>query len=174
MISKAINTVVPDFIIRFATKEDLPLILSFIQELAEYEKLSSEVSTTEKDLEQTLFCENPVAEVIIGELNNQPVAFAIFFRNYSTFLGKPGLYLEDLYVKPEARSKGLGKVMISYIAKIAVERSYGRFEWSVLDWNEPAINFYKKLGAIAMSDWTVQRLTGTNLLKLANEFGNFK
>ena len=163
-------TTVPDFVIRSASNADVPLILSFIRELAEFEKLSHEVVATEEALRATLFGERPAAEVRIGELQGKPVAFALFFHNYSTFLGKPGLYLEDLYVKPECRGKGLGKVMLSYLAKVAVERNCGRFEWWVLDWNTPAIDFYTKIGAVPMSEWTVQRVTGEALTKLAGEF----
>lgn len=157
--------------IRKAKVSDVSIILGFIRELAEYEKLLDQVVATEESLKETLFGKKPFAEVIIGEVNSQPVAFAIFFHNYSTFLGKPGLYLEDLYVKPEWRGHGFGKIMLSYLAKIAVERNCGRMEWWVLDWNEPAIEFYKKIGARPMSEWTVQRLEGDSLKKLAKELG---
>lgn len=153
--------------IRQATETDVPLILQFICELAEYEQLRHEVSASEADLRATLFGEKPSAEVLIAEYQAKPVGFALFFHNYSTFLAKPGLYLEDLYIKPEFRSKGFGKQMLSHLAKIAVDRNCGRFEWWVLDWNKPAIEFYKKIGAIPMSEWTVQRVTGEALIKLA-------
>ena len=159
------------FEIRKANVSDASIILGFIRELAEYEKLLDQVVATEESLKETLFGKKPFAEVIIGEVNSQPVAFAIFFHNYSTFLGKPGLYLEDLYVNQEWRGHGFGKIMLSYLAKIAVERNCGRMEWWVLDWNEPAIEFYKKIGARPMSEWTVQRLEGDSLKKLAKELG---
>jgi GNAT superfamily N-acetyltransferase len=158
------------FTIRFATKQDVPLILSFIKQLAEYEKLSHEVVATEALLEHTLFGERNIAEVIIGEYKKEAVGFALFFHNFSTFLGKPGLYLEDLYIKPEMRGKGLGKIMLSFLAHLAKERGCGRLEWWVLDWNEPSINFYKSLGATPMDDWTVFRLTGKTLDDLATAF----
>lgn len=156
-----------DFAIRFATPADVPLILSFIRALADYEKLSHEVVATEDALRETLFAERPVAEVIIGEDAGQPVAFALFFHNYSTFLARPGLYLEDLFVLPEARSKGIGREMLRFLAALAVERGCGRLEWWVLDWNAPAIGFYKKLGAVPMDEWTVFRVTGEALQQLA-------
>ncbi len=155
--------------IRKAAKADVHTILKFIRELAEFEKLSHEVVVTEKILENSLFgSEFNSAEVLIGETFHEPVCFALFFHNYSTFLGQPGIYLEDLYVTPTHRSKGFGAAMLSYIAQLAVERNCGRFEWSVLDWNEDAIRFYKQLGAKPMSDWTTFRLTGDELFKLAN------
>jgi GNAT superfamily N-acetyltransferase len=156
------------FEIRPATTTDIPLIYSFIKQLAEYEKLSHEVVASEDNLRETLFGEKKYAEVVIGYLDNVPVSFALFFHNYSTFLGKPGLYLEDLYVRPEARGQGIGKKMLSYLARIAKERNCGRFEWWVLDWNNPAIDFYKKLGAAPMDEWTVFRMTGAELDALAN------
>jgi GNAT superfamily N-acetyltransferase len=152
--------------IRFATIEDTPLILQFIKDLAEYEKLSSEVSADEDMLKMYLFGQGDtsidklriLAECIIAEYNNEPVGFAVFFHNFSTFKGKPGLYLEDLFVKPDIRGKGIGKALLIELAKIAKERNCSRFEWSVLDWNKPAIDFYKSLGAEPMSDWTVFRI----------------
>lgn len=155
------------FIIKSATAQDIPLILSFIKELAEYEKLSHEVVTTEAGLKEALFGEQPHAEVIIGYLNQIPVSFALFFHNFSTFLGRPGIHLEDLFVKPEARGKGVGQKMLAYLAAIAKSRKCGRFEWSVLDWNESAIGFYERLGAKAMDEWTVYRVTGHALDNLA-------
>lgn len=165
-----IKTKNSNFIIRKAVKEDVPLILSFVRELAEYEKLAHEVVATESILEETLFGERRVAEVVIGEYDHKPVSFALFFHNFSTFLGRPGIYLEDLYVKPEMRGKGFGKIMLAYLAKLTKERGCGRLEWSVLDWNESALMFYRSIGAVPMSEWTVQRLTDVALEKLAKEF----
>ncbi len=152
-----------------ANEKHLPLILSFIRELAEYERLSHEVVATEKSLRDTLFGERAAAEVIIAYYENEAIGFALFFHNYSTFLSRRGLYLEDLYVKPEARGKGIGRALLVYLARLARERNCGRFEWSVLDWNEPAINFYKSLGAVAMDEWTTFRLTGAALERLADD-----
>ncbi len=156
--------------IRFATITDVPLILQFIKELAEYEQLLHEVVATEEVLQDTLFGAKSPAEVIIGYLDDKPVSFALFFYNFSTFLGKPGIYLEDLYVKPEARGQGIGKLMLAYLAKLARERNCGRLEWWVLDWNETAINFYKSIGAKAMDEWTVFRVTDEALENLANNY----
>lgn len=163
-------TSIPEFKIRAAQEADAPLILSFIRELAEYEKLTHEVIACEDDLRRSLFGARPAAEVIIGDHGGSPVAFALFFHNFSTFLGKPGLYLEDLFVKPEMRGKGIGKAMLAYLAQLALERGCGRFEWSVLDWNEPAIRFYRSIGAVPMDEWTVQRLDGQALESLAAAF----
>jgi GNAT superfamily N-acetyltransferase len=156
------------FSIREATAADIPLLLRLIKELADYEKLAHEVVATEEGLRRTLFGSRKVAEAIIGEYQGQPVAFALYFHNFSTFLGKPGLYLEDLYVSPSMRGKGFGRQMLVQLAQIAVERDCGRFEWSVLDWNEPAINFYKNLGARPQDEWTVFRVSGDDLHKLAS------
>ena len=156
--------------IRHARPEDTSTILRFIRELAEFEKLSHEVVANEAQLESSLFGPNKGStEVLIGEFEGRPVCFALYFQNYSTFLAQPGIYLEDLFVTPSMRSKGFGEAMLKRIAEIAVERNCGRFEWSVLDWNEHAIRFYKRLGAEPMSDWTVFRLTGRALLKLAGK-----
>ena len=163
-----ISTEIPDFEIRPASEDDVPIILSFIKELAEYERLSHEVIATEDTLRECLFGERRFAEVVIGYYGNEPVGFALFFYNFSTFLSKPGIYLEDLYVKPEFRRRGYGRVLLLYLAKLAKERGCGRFEWSALDWNEPAINFYKNLGAVPMDEWTVYRVTGETLSRLAN------
>ena len=160
------NTVTNDFTIRPAVEDDVPLILQFIRKLAEYERLSHEMVATEETLQETLFGEKKTAEVIIGEYHRVPVAFAIFFHNYSTFLGRPGIYIEDLYVNEEYRGYGFGFAMFQYIARLARDRKCGRLEWAVLDWNEPAIQFYKKLGAAAMSDWTVYRMTGGAIERL--------
>lgn len=153
--------------IRFATEADVPVILKFIQDLAEYEKLSHEVEATESKLKETLFGER-APEVLIAEHQGKPVAFALFFHNYSTFLARPGIYLEDLYVDPAARGMGIGKRMLTHLANIAIERQCGRLEWSVLDWNEDAIGFYEKLGAKPMDGWTVYRATGDALTSMAN------
>lgn len=153
--------------IRAATPEDIPLIRQFILALAEYERLAQEAVVTEEQLQNTLFGPRPYAEVLIAEWSAEPAGFALFFHNYSTFLGKPGIYLEDLFVKPEFRSKGIGKALLRELARLAVERECGRLEWWVLDWNEPSIGFYKSLGAVPMDDWTVFRITGGALAKLA-------
>ncbi|MBP6556472.1 MAG: GNAT family N-acetyltransferase, partial [Novosphingobium sp.] len=139
--------------IRPATPADLPLIAQLIRDLAVYEKLASEVRFDEAVLGQKLFGERPYAEVVIGELGGQAQGFALFFHNFSTFEGKPGIYLEDLFVRPDARGSGLGKAMLAHLAALAVERDCARLEWSVLDWNEPAIGFYQKLGARLMDEW---------------------
>ncbi len=158
-----------DFEIKAATASDAPVILSFIKKLAVYEKLADEVTATEDTLRETLFGERRYAEVIIGYHRNEPVGFALFFHNYSTFLGRPGIYLEDLYVDEQHRGKGFGKALLAHLARLTKERNCGRLEWSVLDWNEPSINFYKSLGARPMDDWTIFRVTGEALDKLANE-----
>lgn len=165
-----VPTRVPDFTIRLATAQDVPLILQFIKGLAEYEKLTHEVTATEDLLRETLFGSRQVAEVIIGEYRGEPVGFALFFHTYSTFLARPGIYLEDLFVKPEMRGRGFGRVLLAYLAKLAHERKCGRVEWSVLDWNDPSIQFYRTLGATAMDEWTMYRLTGAALTNLAAEF----
>lgn len=163
----ASSTSLADFRIEQAKKKDVPLIHSFIRELAEYERLSHEVVATEASLRETLFGERPAAEVIIGYDRDVAVGFALFFHNFSTFLSRRGLYLEDLYVRPEFRGKGLGRAMLVHLARLARARDCGRFEWAVLDWNEPAIKFYRSLGAAAMDDWTTFRLTGEALDRLA-------
>lgn len=154
--------------IRSATRADVPLILKFIQGLAEYEKLAHECEATEAQLDKTLFGERPSAEVVIAYHDNEPSGFALFFHNYSTFLAKPGIYLEDLFVDPSKRGLGIGKALLAHLAKLAVERDCGRFEWSVLDWNVDAIRFYESLGARPMSDWTIYRVTGDALQALAS------
>ena len=154
--------------IREATEGDVPLILSLIRELAEREKLSHEVVATEEALRESLFGERRYAEVLIAEHDGAPAGFALFFHNYSTFLGKPGIYLEDLYVRPEFRGSGIGKKLLVHLACLAKERGCGRLEWWVLDWNEPSIGFYKKLGAVPMDDWTVYRVSGSALEDLAS------
>ena len=156
--------------IRFATAADTPTILGFIRQLAAYEKLLHEVVADEAQLKTTLFGPRPSAEVLIAELAGAPVGFALFFESYSTFLAKPGLYLEDLFVRPSARGNGVGSALLSALARIAMQRHYGRFEWSVLDWNEPAIRLYRSLGAVPMDQWTVNRLTGEPLAALAERW----
>jgi len=153
--------------IRFATEDDVPLILHFIRELADYERLAHEVVATEESVRETLFGARRYAEVIIAEAAGEPVGFALFFHNYSTFLARPGIYLEDLYVRRDLRGRGYGKALLSHLAKIAKERNCGRLEWAVLNWNEPAIRFYRSLGAMPMDHWTVYRVTGETLDKLA-------
>lgn len=162
-----IATSLPHFTIRSTTIEDVPRILAFIRGIAEYERLSHEVIATEETLKETLFGENSSAEVLLGEMEGEPVCFVVFFHNFSTFMGRPGLYLEDLFVLPEWRARGIGKIMLTYLAYLAHQRGCARFEWSVLDWNEPAIGFYKSLGALPMEEWTVFRLTGDALEQLA-------
>jgi GNAT superfamily N-acetyltransferase len=153
--------------IRAATPQDVPLILSFIRELAEYERLSHEVCASEDMLRASLFGERAVAEVVLANLDGEPVGFAVFFPSYSTFLGRPGLYLEDLFIRPAARGFGLGRQLLEYLARLTIERGWGRLEWRVLDWNAPSIAFYKRLGAEPLDDWTVFRVTGDNLRNLA-------
>lgn len=152
--------------IRPATAADLPLIGELIRALAEYEKLAHEVRFDEKVMGEKLFGARPYAEVLIGEIDGAAHGFALFFHNFSTFEGRPGIYLEDLFVRPEARGSGLGKALLARLAALAVERDCARLEWSVLDWNEPAIGFYKKLGARLMDDWTVMRVDGDALRQL--------
>jgi GNAT superfamily N-acetyltransferase len=153
--------------IRVATKADVGLLKQFICGLAEYEKLSHECFVTEEKLERTLFSDRPAAEALIAHLDDEPVGFALFFHTYSTFLAQPGLYLEDLFVKPEHRGRGVGQAMFRKLAQISVERDCGRFEWSALNWNTPAIDFYKRRGAVRMSEWSVFRLAGDALRKAA-------
>jgi len=159
------------FAIRIATESDVPLILTFIRDLARYEKLEDRVVATEEMLRATLFGSPRFAEVLIGEEEGTPIGFALFFHNYSTFLGRPGVYLEDLFVKREARGRGYGKALLARLAAIANERNCGRVEWAVLDWNEPSINFYRSLGAVSLDDWRIFRLTGEALSALASKDG---
>ena len=156
-----------DLAIRAAVADDVPLILELIRALAEYEKLAHEVIATEASLRENLFGPNPAAEVRIAQWQGKPAGFALFFHNYSTFVGKRGLYLEDLFVLPEYRGEGIGRALLEHLAQLAVERDCGRFEWSVLEWNRPAIDFYVSLGAREMSDWRIYRTDGPNLAKLA-------
>jgi len=162
-----ISTSNEKFKLRFAENKDIQLILSFIKELAEYEKLLDEVVATEEILYESLFVKK-AAEVLIGEYDGESVGFALFFHNFSTFLGRPGIYLEDLFIRPSARGRGLGKLMLTYLGKLALERGCGRLEWWCLDWNKPSIDFYRSLGAECMDEWTVYRLSGDNLNKLAD------
>jgi len=155
--------------LRLAEIHDVPAILNFIQGLAKYEKLSDQVVATEEKLTQTLFGDKRFAEVVIAEYQHQAAGFALFFHNYSTFLAKPGIYLEDLFVLPEYRGKGLGKALLSHLAKLAIERDCGRLEWSVLDWNQPAIDFYQSQGASMLHDWRINRVTGEQLIALAKQ-----
>ena len=156
--------------IRPATSTDLPLIAELIRALADYEKLAHEVRFDEATLGEKLFGAHPYAEVLIGEIDGVPQGFALFFHNFSTFEGKPGIYLEDLFVRPEARGSGLGKALLTRLAALAVERDCARLEWSVLDWNAPAIGFYQSLGAQFMDGWTGMRVDGTQLTDMAQPF----
>lgn len=155
--------------IRPATPDDLPTIVALTRALAEYERLAHEVVLDEARLREHLFGPRPFAEVLIAEDAGRAVGFALFFHNYSTFLGRPGIYLEDLFVLPEARGHGHGKALLRALARLAVDRGCGRLEWAVLDWNEPAIGFYKSLGAVPMHEWTVFRVTGDELGRLSGE-----
>jgi GNAT superfamily N-acetyltransferase len=159
-------------IVRFriepATENDLPIILRFIKELAAYEKLAHEVTATEETLRTSLFGARPAAEVLIARADAEPAGFAVYFQTFSTFLGRPGVYLEDLYVSPAWRGRGLGRRLLAHVASVAVDRGCGRMEWSVLDWNNLALDVYRKIGARPMDEWTVQRLTGDALRDLAS------
>ena len=153
--------------IRQATRDDVPVVLEFIRDLAVYERLEHEVSASEAELSEALFGGRRYAEVVLACSAGKPVGFALFFHNFSTFKARPGIYLEDLYVRPEARGRGIGKQLLAYLARIAVERRCARLEWAVLDWNEPSIGFYRSLGAVPMDEWTTFRLTGDALALLA-------
>lgn len=166
---KLIDTKLEKFKLRVAEEKDVKIILDFIKELAIYEKLLDQVEATEESLRDSLFVRK-VAEAIIGEYDGIPVGYIIFLYNFSTFLGRPGIYIEDLYVQPQMRGNGLGKIMLSYIAKLAAERNCGRVEWTCLDWNQPSIKFYKKLGAIPMDEWTIYRLNEKSLSDVAKTF----
>ena len=156
----------PTFTLRPATPADVPLILDFIRQLADYEQLLDAVTATDADLRETLFGTHPSAEVILAEADRAPAGFAVFFHTYSTFRGRPGLYLEDLFVRPEWRGRGLGRLLLSAVARVAVERNCPRMEWSVLNWNEMALRVYRAVGAKPMDEWTVQRLEGDALKTL--------
>ncbi len=157
------------FAIRTATEADVPVIASLIRELAEYERAPHEAIATEEGLRDVLFGERPAAEVLLALENEEAVGFAVYFFNFSTWLGRPGLYLEDLFVRPTLRGKGYGRALLQRLAQIAHARGCGRMEWAVLDWNEPAIGFYKKLGAQPLDEWTVFRLTADGIARLAAE-----
>jgi GNAT superfamily N-acetyltransferase len=157
--------------IRPAVESDVALVLSFIRELAEYERLAQEVVATEANLRRSLCGEHPAAHAVIALLDGMPVGFAVYFFNFSTFVGRPGLYLEDLYVRPAARGRGVGRSLLAHLARIAVERGCGRMEWAVLDWNEPAIRFYRSLGASPNEEWTTYRLSSGALGRLASSAG---
>lgn len=150
-----------------ATERDVPVVLQMIRDLAEYERMADQVVATEASLREALFSGRPDAEVLLAYADDRPAGFALFFHNFSTFVGRRGLYLEDLFVKPEFRGGGIGKRLLVELARIALERNCGRFEWSVLDWNEPAIGFYKKLGAVPLEEWTIFRVSGDALTRLA-------
>jgi GNAT superfamily N-acetyltransferase len=158
----------PSIRIRPATESDTAQILAFIRALADYEKLTHEVVATEADIRAGLFGAKPVAECVIAEWEGRPAGFALFFHNFSTFIGKPGIYLEDLFVLPELREKGIGRALLAHLAKLTCERACARLEWAVLDWNAPAIGFYRALGAVPMDEWTVNRMTGDALKRLAD------
>jgi GNAT superfamily N-acetyltransferase len=157
----------PTLSIRPVKPDEVDLVMQFIRELAEYERLAHEVTARTEDIRAGLFGPRPYAEAVFGCLEGEPRGFALYFHNFSTFLGKPGLYLEDLYVTPAARGRGLGTRMLAWLARLALERGCGRFEWAVLDWNEPALKVYRSLGARAAQDWTIQRVTGEALAQLA-------
>lgn len=154
-------------VLRPATESDVPLILRFIRELAEYERLAHACVATEESVRETLFGARRYAEVILAEHDGEAAGFALFFHNYSTFLARPGIYLEDLYVRPDRRGSGIGKALLARLAAIALERNCGRLEWAVLDWNEPAIGFYRSLGAVPQDEWTVYRVAGEALERLS-------
>ena len=153
--------------IRPATPADVPAVLRFVRELAEYEREPDAVEATEAMLHEALFGERPAAEAVIAEADGTPIGFALFFHNFSTWKGRSGLYLEDLYVTPAARGSGTGKALLRHLAGVALDRGCARFEWAVLDWNTPAIDFYRAMGATAMDEWTVQRVDGDALVRLA-------
>ena len=165
-----IETHIEDVSLRPAVREDVPLILELICELAEYERLRDSVVADADTLTANLFGEQPDAEVVIAEWRGEPAGFALYFHNFSTFMGRRGLYLEDLFVRPRFRGHGIGRVLMSHLAKLALERGCGRFEWAVLEWNEPAIRFYRAIGARGIDDWRIQRMTGDAIAKLAAEY----
>jgi len=163
----SIPTPLPDITLRFAASDDVDLVLSLIRELADYENLLDQVVADEAVLREHLFGDPRTAEVVFVCVDGQEVGFALFFHNFSTFLGRRGLYLEDLYVRPEHRGRGLGKILLSFLARLALERDCGRIDWWVLNWNTPSIGFYQRLGAVPMDEWTVYRLQGEALQQLA-------
>lgn len=164
-----IDTKIDKFKIKFATKKDVPFIVEQIKKLANYEKMSNKVVLTNEILLDSLFNKKS-AEALIGEYDSKSISYAVFFHNFSTFTGKRGMYLEDIYVDVEYRRRGIGKIMLSFLAKLAKERDCSRFEWACLDWNEPSKKFYKELGAVPMEDWTIFRIDGDRLEKLSNSF----
>jgi GNAT superfamily N-acetyltransferase len=164
-----VSSATPAPTIRPATAADVPLVLAFIRELAVYERLERAVVATEADLTAALFGARAYAEVVFACLDGREVGFALFFHNFSTFLGKPGIYLEDLFVRPEVRGRGVGRQLLVWLARTALERGCGRLEWAVLDWNEPSIGFYRTLGAVPLDEWTTFRLTGAALERLAKQ-----
>lgn len=164
-----VDTNIEDFKIRKAERKDTGLIFQFIKELAVYEKMTDDVVATEEILEESLF-DKSIAEVIFGEYKGEAVGFALFFHNFSTFVGRPGLYLEDIFIRPEARGRGFGKIIFSYLANLAKERNCGRMEWACLDWNTPSIEFYKSIGAIPMDGWTIYRAEEDTFIKMAEGF----
>lgn len=166
-MSTPINTTVPGLTLRIAERADVPILLAFIRELADFERLSAEVAADEAALERGLFGPRPYAEAVIGRYDGIDSAFALFFHTFSTFLGQPGLYLEDLYVRPEARGRGIGRALLGYVGRVAVHRNCGRLELAVLHWNEPAIRLYRRLGVEPMNDWAVHRISGAALERLA-------
>ena len=167
-MNSEVKPALEDFKIRFADENDMGLVLDFIKKLAAYEKRLREVVATKDDIREVFF-ERKIAEAIIGEYDGKPVGFAIFFYNFSTFMGRPGIYIEDMYVNPEVRSKGIGTLMFAFIAKLAVERKCARLEWTVLHWNESSIDFYKKMGAVAKDEWEIYKMDGIALKKLAKK-----
>lgn len=169
-MSDTISTKISDCYLRFAEKEDVSLILDFIKALAEYEEMADEVVATEALLEEKLFGDKAYAEVILAYYKGEPAGFALFFHNFSTFMGRPGIYLEDLFVKEKYRGQGLGTTLLSYLAKLAIERDCARLDWAVLDWNTPSIKFYKSLNAKHLDDWLTFRLTGDSLSEVAGKF----
>lgn len=169
-MSEIYPTSIPGCQLRFAAEDDLPSLMKFVKELAEYVELLDEVEVSEQEMRKNLFGPKPHAEVVLAMYNKKPVGFALFFHSFSTFLGKPGIYLEDLFVMPAFRGKGIGKSLLSFLAETAVSRNCGRLEWSVLDWNTRAVEFYKKLGAQPMDESTVFRLTGKSLKSAAHIF----
>ena len=157
----------PSLKIEAATPADADLIVALIRELADYERLLDQVAVSSADIQRDLFGPRPYAEAVVARVDGEPVGFALWFHNYSTFAGKPGLYLEDLFVRPAFRGRGYGEALLRYLAQVALDRGCARFEWAVLDWNEPALAFYRKLGAVPMDDWTVHRVSGDALAALA-------
>jgi GNAT superfamily N-acetyltransferase len=164
---RATGVTADQLVVRRATQADVSIVLQMIRALAEYEKLSEHVVATETMLDRSLFGSDPAAEVLLAFLDNRPVGFAVYFRSFSTFLGGPAMYLEDIFVAPESRGRGIGRQLLATVAKIAVERGCGRMDWSVLDWNAPAIEFYRRLGARPLDDWTIYRLIGKSLADVA-------